>query len=158
MLSEDKKCSLDVTRADLKEGRAIIAPPKTGLESESASIPDPEVNAKSPARRQFNTQYKLDILAAYESCDNALSRGALLRREGLYASRISAWRQARDSGRLSGTRKKKDTHKKRDEKLAHENRQLKQQLTQAQAIIDLQKKISELLGAIIPPPERSEKY
>ena len=50
-----------------------------------------QVKATSP-RRQFTAEYKLKCLAAYEACDNSLARGELLRKEGLYQSRISAWR------------------------------------------------------------------
>lgn len=48
-------------------------------------------------RRKFSVAYKLQILEAYEACDNALARGALLRKEGLYASRLSTWRKQRDA-------------------------------------------------------------
>ena len=54
-----------------------------------------------PKRRFHTAQYKLDILAEYESAD-AAERGALLRRERLYSSHISEWRKARDSGALAG--------------------------------------------------------
>ena len=54
-----------------------------------------------PKRRSFTAQYKLDILAEYEAGD-ASSRGALLRREGLYSSHLTEWRKARDGGALAG--------------------------------------------------------
>lgn len=66
-------------------------------------IPNPQVTIRgqrSP-RRQFSTAYKLQILDAYDACDNALARGALLRKEGLYHARLSTWRKQRDEGKLS---------------------------------------------------------
>ncbi len=59
--------------------------------------PDPEVPARSSGRRQFSAKYKARILAEYEAVDRS-ARGALLRREGLYSSLISTWRQQRDQG------------------------------------------------------------
>jgi transposase-like protein len=54
-----------------------------------------------PKRRQFTAQYKLDILAEYDAADPS-TRGAMLRREGLYSSHLTEWRRARDSGALAG--------------------------------------------------------
>ena len=59
----------------------------------SGSAPsDPQVKASGAPRRKFTKAYKLQILSAYDACSNALERGALLRREGLYQGCISAWR------------------------------------------------------------------
>ena len=52
---------------------------------------------KSP-KRKFPVSYKIKILAAYDGCENSLARGELLRKEGLYYNRISAWRNQRDAG------------------------------------------------------------
>ncbi len=118
--------------------------------SQVPNIPNPQVNAKQTApRRTFTTEYKLKILEAYEACDNSLARGELLRSEGLYSSRISSWKQQRDVGRLGATNNKKATSKSLQ--LTRENARLKKKLEQAIAIIDLQKKVSELLGQHILP-------
>ena len=69
-----------------------------------------QVKAKSP-RRKFTTEYKLKFLAAYEACDNSLARGELLRKEGLYQSRITAWRQQRDAGKFSKQAQNKTSNK-----------------------------------------------
>jgi transposase-like protein len=58
--------------------------------------------AQSPARatrRRFTVEEKLRILAEYEAATTPESRGAVLRREGIYSSHIALWRQKRDSGR-----------------------------------------------------------
>jgi len=128
-------------------------------QNKPSSMPDVQVNARQRApRRTFSTSYKLNVLEDYEACDNALARGALLRKEGLYHARLSSWRKQRDDGKLSVNAKGK-TPKLRlmNQQLARENSQLKKKLTQAEAIIDLQKKISELLGTHILPTESSEK-
>jgi transposase len=57
--------------------------------------------AQSPARatrRRFTVEEKLRILAEYEAATTPESRGAVLRREGIYSSHIALWRQKRDSG------------------------------------------------------------
>src|SRR5918994_3542061 len=69
--------------------------PHTG---QVADDPDPEVPERA-ARRRYSAAYKQRILTEYESLDRA-GKGALLRREGLYTSLISAWREQRDQGVL----------------------------------------------------------
>jgi len=57
-------------------------------------IPDAQVKTGQRAtRRKFSVAYKVKILAQYEACSNALARGELLRKEGLYHSRLTAWRK-----------------------------------------------------------------
>ena len=115
---------------------------------------DSQVKASSSPRRSYSTEYKLRILSAYEACDNALARGELLRKEGLYSSRISTWRKQRDLGRLG--KSKTNRHQKIIGQLRAENHQLKKKLRQADALIELQKKVSELFGEHILPLEKSE--
>lgn len=57
-------------------------------------VPDPQV------RRRYTARWKLDVLAEHERLDMA-GKGALLRREGLYTSLITAWREHRDKGALA---------------------------------------------------------
>ena len=64
----------------------------------AADVPDPQVQERA-VRRTYSAKYKRDVLAEYEACDRA-GKGALLRREGLYTSLISAWRAQRDAGAL----------------------------------------------------------
>ncbi len=63
-----------------------------------SDVPDPEVPERA-RRRTYTARYKRDVLAEYEAADR-VGKGALLRREGLYSSLISAWRDQRDSGAL----------------------------------------------------------
>ena len=117
------------------------------------SPPNPEVTEKK-LRRRFTTAYKLRILHEYESCSRTGDIGALLRREGLYHSNISTWCKQRDQGILHGLTPKKRGRKakkvnpmaQRVAQLEQENRRLNKKLKQAETIIEVQKKISEILN------------
>src|SRR5580700_1664541 len=86
-------------------------------------------------RRSFDTAYKLRIIAAYNACESASDRGALLRKEGLYHSRICLWKQQFENSKL--TDKKQTRNVLRMDHLVRENEQLKKKLAHAEAIIDL---------------------
>ena len=123
-------------------------------------IPNPEVPEK-PVRRRFTAEYKLRILAEADRCTAAGQLGELLRREGLYSSHVSTWRRQRDEGMLAGLtpkrrgRKAKPKHPLSDEneRLRRENQRLKDQLRQAELIIDVQKKVSEILAPTNMPTD-----
>jgi len=126
----------------------------------SRQIADPQVKVKPQraARRTFSTAYKLQVLEAYDACDNPLARGALLRKEGLYHSRLSTWRKQRDEGALKVRAKgKKSKALLNNQQLARENARLKKKLAQAEAIIEIQKKVAELLGVDALPHESNEQ-
>ena len=110
---------------------------------------DPQVKPKKPyaPRRRFDAAYKRRFLLAYDACTNASERGALLRREGLYHARIAAWRKELAKGKLND--KKQSPLNLRTDYLVRENERLKKKLAQAEAIIDLQKKVSEILGVTL---------
>ena len=116
-------------------------------------VPDPEVPEKA-RRRRFSGAYKLEILQAVDACAQPGEIGALLRREGLYSSHLSKWRQQRDAGALEGLRPRKrgrkarpvDPQAKRITQLDRENERLLRKLEQAEMIIDVQKKLSRILG------------
>lgn len=117
------------------------------------SKPDPEVPEKRP-RRQFSVQYKLRILEEVDARSDQGHIGAILRREGLYYSNIRKWRHQRDQGVLHSLSPKKRGRKAKEvNPLAHkvaalerENKRLQKKLKQAETIIEVQKKISEILG------------
>ena len=123
----------------------------------STSGQEVEVLAR-PERRKFSLEYKLRILREVDKCSRPGELGALLRREGLYSSTLSNWRRARARGDLvdPGIRKRGpkarpvDEGAKRIMKLERENRRLKRRLERAEAVIDVQKKVSELLGVDLP--------
>ena len=62
---------------------------------------DPEL-VERPRRRRFTAEYKLGVLGEAEACTRTGEIGAMLRREGLYSSHLTAWRKQRDAGALEG--------------------------------------------------------
>jgi len=121
-------------------------------------MPEPEV-LEQPIRRKYTTEYKLKILEEADACKKNGELGALLRREGLYYNALTRWRKKRDQGILSGLNPKKRGRKtkevnpllKENKALERENLRLQNRLRKAEIIIDVQKKISEILG--IEQPE-----
>ncbi len=118
---------------------------------------DPEVPAKAQ-RRRFTAEYKRQLLAEADGCREPGEIGALLRREGLYTSHLSVWRQQREAGALVGLAghargRKAVAHPlaKRLAGMERENARLREELRKAHVIIDVQKKVSQLLG--LPPSD-----
>ena len=110
--------------------------------------PNPEVPEKAQ-RRQFSTAYKQRIVEEADRCTELGQIGALLRREGLYSSHLSTWRSQREQALAAQRRGRKPSARfvpaERVAELERDNECLRQQLEQAQAIIEVQKKLSELL-------------
>jgi transposase len=137
---------------------------KKSVVEESLS-PSPEVLEK-PVRRRFSVEYKLKILAEADACVKTGQLGELLRREGLYSSNLSNWRRQRETGALAGLTPKRRGRKAKLKnplsgevtRLQRENDRLKEHLRQAELIIDVQKKVSEMLNIPLKTPddERSE--
>ena len=118
-------------------------------EEKSINPPDPEVII-GPQRRRFTTEYKLRMLKEYDACEQPGEKGALLRREGIYASNIATWRRQYSQGGLDGLHETKrgpkvDLHAQENKQLRQENEQLKKRLQQAELIIEVQKKVSQIL-------------
>jgi len=120
-----------------------------------------EVTEKA-RRRAFTAEYKCRIVKEAEACKGPGEIGALLRREGLYSSHLTTWRQARDRGELaSGAATKKRGPKAapvdpRDKKIAEMERQIAKLTTRAEraeAIAEIQKKLAALFGRPFPNEE-----
>ena len=117
----------------------------------SGPQPDPEVTARH-ARRRFTTTYKLEILRKAEACTQPGQVGELLRKEGLYSSHLVTWRRQREEGLTPKKRgRKAERVDPRVKKLEQEKRRLERRLQKAEAIIDFQKKVHELLGIPLKP-------
>ncbi|MDR7553943.1 MAG: transposase [Armatimonadota bacterium] len=109
-------------------------------------LADPEVAAK-PTRRRFSAEYKLQILREAESQREPGAIGALLRREGLYSTHLSAWRRERERGALEALRarrrgRKPDPTQELRQQIAAleaEKQRLQERLRQAEVIIAAQK-------------------
>ena len=140
---------------------ATAAPGAHSMPSLPLNPPDPEVPEKAVHRR-FTAEYKLNILQQAEACRGEEGIGALLRREGLYSSHLTTWRRQREIGMLSGLSPKRRGRKASArnplqpevDRLRKETDRLQKRLKQAELIIEVQKKISQMLGI---PLETSEK-
>jgi transposase-like protein len=116
--------------------------------------PAVEVVAKAE-RRRFTAEYKRRILREAAACSKPGEIGALLRREGLYTSHLSAWWQARERGEFAGLSprrrgpqaKRADARDKRIAELEREDRRFKVRIKRAEAVFELQKKSPSCWGS-----------
>ena len=125
------------------------------------SSEDVEVSAK-PQRRIFTAEEKKRIL---EETDRALANGGgvgtILRREGIYSSTLHGWRKERDKAVSKAFSQKRGPQPQRNplaaenEKLRRQNQRLQEELEKAHIIIDVQKKVAQLLGHPITDTEKS---
>jgi len=132
-------------------------------ELNTSNVPDPEVVPRAE-RRRFSAEYKLRILEEVEACSEPGQIGALLRREGLYSSHLTTWRRQRAQGQLADLSPKKRGRKpsveellaKEMAELKRENQHLQSRLQQAETIIEVQKKLSGLLGLTLNENQSDE--
>jgi len=111
-----------------------------------------------PKRRRFSAEEKLRILKEADACTQPGEQGALLRREGLYSSHLTEWRRARERGELDALEPKKRGRKpaavnpleKKVAELARALEKAEARAKRAEALVELQKKLSELLGIQLP--------
>jgi len=137
---------------------AVEAPSGGGF-----SAPDPEVSER-PTRRRFTAKYKQRIVREADACTEPGAVGSLLRREGLYSSLLGTWRKQRDQRELRALAPQKRGRKtepvnplaKKLAQVEREKRDLERQLRKAHLLLDLQKKVSEILGISLEPKERDE--
>lgn len=165
------------------EGIGLVAPPRSGDERsepersggatsgmvpsapmpDGGAVPDPEVAAK-PIRRHHTAEYKLRILREVDRCGPG-GIAALLRREGLYSSALTEWRRQRERGQLAGLASRKRGREvarrnpllAENERLRRENERLQKRLRQAETIIEVQKKLCEVLGLPVATPLESKE-
>jgi transposase len=130
----------------------------------NAAVVVPEVEvAEKASRRKFSAEHKRKILKEADACTRTGEIGALLRREGLYSSHLAVWRAARQRGEIAGLAPKKrgpkvapaDPRDRKIVELERETRRLKARLERAEALVDLQKKVSVIMGIALP--ESDEK-
>ncbi len=127
--------------------------PRTPNGVSNQQQPPNEVTPKAK-RRRFSASYKLRILEESDRCTKPGQIGALLRREGLYSSNLTSWRRQRDQGQIGALSPKKRGPKPVPDatmvreltKLREQNQRLEQKLKKAELIIEVQKKVSALLG------------
>ena len=118
----------------------------------------PELSDR-PRRRTFTGQDKLRILAETDRATETGGIGAILRREGLYSSALTDWRKQRDAGAFGALAPAKRGRKTVEPNplaaelalVQRDNARLTLRLKRAEAIIELQKKVAELLGIPLAP-------
>ena len=144
--------TMESSQLTAPEGALEDAPKATG-NAPSGARPDPEVVATA-RRRQFTSDDKRRILDAADRCTQPGEIGALLRKEGIYSSHLTTWRSQRAADERAALEPQKRGRKadhaqiedRRVLQLTQENDRLRRKLAQANAIIDVQKKLCALLG------------
>jgi transposase-like protein len=134
-------------------------PPATSPDSR----PGTEVVERA-TRRRFTGEYKLRILREAAEASARGELGALLRREGLYSSHLTTWRAEAERGQLAGLKPKRrgpkataaDPRDKRIAELEREVARLGRRAERAEALVEVQKKLSELLGIALPTAEETK--
>lgn len=131
-------------------GQAKSQPASVSSLQSSIGIPDPQVIQK-PTRRRFTVADKLRILKEADACHKPGELGALLRREGIYSSSLQNFRKQRAQGKLRQKntqqeviqRKQKEADRQRE---ARKVIQMQKEIQQLTGLLELQKKLSDLLG------------
>ena len=153
---------MEATQFSASEGALEDARRAAG-NAPSDARPDPEV-AATGRRRQFSSSEKRRILEAADRCTQPGEIGALLRKEGIYSSHLTTWRQQRAAAERAALEPHKrgpkaDPAQAEDRRVAHltqENDRLRRQLAQAHSIIEVQKKLCFLLG--LPTDETPSEW
>jgi transposase-like protein len=130
---------------------------ENSIGSVKEEMPITEVVAKAK-RKRFTAAEKLRILREVEACRGSGALGALLRREGIYSSYLTTWRKQRELGELDGLSSHKRGPKPNPEalelaKLRREHERLQERMRRAELIIEVQKKVAQMLGETIEAPE-----
>ena len=120
-----------------------------------AVMPDPELVERA-RRRRFTAEYKLRIVREAEACTRPGEIGALLRREGLYSSHLTAWRKQRDQGELAALgrargRRKPNPLEAENGRLRRRAERAETELAKARKVIEVQGNVSALLGELLRP-------
>ena len=157
-VEEGTKTLGSVLAGSERSGGERSEPPRSGEPGQTAanraqvSRANPEV-LERPVRRRFTAAYKAQIVREADACTQSGQIGALLRREGLYCSHLGKWRQrVREGGEAALAEAKRGPKPKRtpmdvdNERLRKHNARLERRLKQAETIIEIQKKVSEILG------------
>ncbi len=146
-------CGVEVT----SDRRPTIVP--------SPVTSSPELTAR-PRRRSFTAQDKLRILAETDRAAQTGEIGAVLRREGISSFLLTDWRRQRDAGAFNALSPSRRGPKPAGvDPLAAalagakaENARLLRRLERAEAIIDLQKKVADLLGSPLLPSDGAPSW
>ena len=123
-----------------------------------SEVPDPQVPARA-RRRTYTAGYKQAILAEHDGADKN-TKGAILRREGLYTSLITTWRSQRQRGGIDALGRSPGAPKASPDarelaRLRKENARLRADLDRSKAVIEVQGKLSALLETLAPDSSKN---
>jgi transposase-like protein len=122
----------------------------------------PDLETRPPKQRRYTAAYKLRLIDMVDACTAPGELASLLRKEGIYSSTLTDFRKQKARGDLdrkpgSGRAPKASVAESQTVKqLAaseRENRRLRRELEKARILLDLQKKVSELMGISLDPQE-----
>lgn len=143
----------------METGNIIVPKPRNNRTTEEGS----NECVAAGRRRRFSAAYKVRIVSEADACTEPGEVAALLRREGLYSSHLSNWRREMRREALVGMKAKKrgrrptkTPEQRRIEELEKRNAALEKELYIANALLDLQKKASELLGITLDSTDRGD--
>jgi len=127
---------------------------------DAQDAPDPELVERA-RRRRFTAAYKLRVVREADACTGSGEIGALLRREGLYSSHLTQWRQARDAGALEALerprgRKRADPREAENAELRRRLERVEGELVKARKVIEVQGNVSALLEELLEPRGATE--
>ena len=168
-IRQSSKVKMEMLVKGFESGALQGAPRATGDAPDSAPLvmapgSDTEVVARA-TRRRFSNADKRRILAEADRCSKPGEVGALMRREGVYSSSLSTWRQQREAADLAALAPQKrgpktDPVARADALLlaqvTRERDSLRSQLDKAQLVIEVQKKVASLLGMLSAEPRRGQ--
>jgi transposase-like protein len=130
---------------------------------QTVSNPIPPISTEvhvSPKKKRYATAFKIRLIEEADRCETPGERAALCRREGIYFSTLADFRKQKARGLLDAKPIQISPKEKADPKLVadlvaseREVRRLKRELERARALLDLQKKVSELMGLTLEPSE-----
>lgn len=109
-----------------------------------------EVKPKQ-TRRRLTAAYKRRILKEADECTERGALGEMLRSEGLYYAQLCKWRKQLENGELIDRRRGRKSSGRDSEDVKQLKKQereiasLKAKLQKAEGLIELQKKIADLL-------------
>lgn len=142
---------------------AVVAAANQGRRPMVVAAPtaaSPELTAH-PHRRSFTAADKLRVLAETDRAADTGGISAILRREGLYSSALTDWRRQRAAGAfdaLTPARRGRKTTPPNPlaaemAALQRDHARIARRLARAEAIIEVQKKVAELLGLPLAPSD-----
>lgn len=121
-----------------------------------------DLETRAPQQRRYSAAFKLRLTDLADACSAPGELASLLRKEGIYSSTLSDFRKQKARGdldRKSGSGKSSKATGPDSQTLKQlavserENRRLRRDLEKARILLDLQKKVSELMGISLDPQE-----